>query len=205
VAHNFALPFTCTTATLSLMHIIAGTHRSRRLLPLPNQAIRPTAARAREALFNILMHRFRDDGSSLVQGARIADICCGSGAIGLEALSRGAAHVTFVDSATQSLSIAKRNAESLKEVGKCTFLSSDVTRLPSANAAYDIIFTDPPYDATFLPALFERLVQGGWMHTETLLITEQRNGAEAVVHPSLTLTESRKYGQSVIRFYMIAS
>jgi 16S rRNA (guanine966-N2)-methyltransferase len=188
------------------MHIIAGIHRSRVLAPLPDKdrQIRPTSARVREALFNILMHRLREDDVPLLTDARFADLCCGSGAIGLEALSRGAGHVSFVDNAVSALTIARRNADMLREGGRCSFVQADATRLPRASAPYDVLFADPPYDVPVLPALMEGLVREGWVHANSLLITEQRQRTEGVEHPAFTLLETRKYGESVLRLYAVA-
>jgi 16S rRNA (guanine966-N2)-methyltransferase len=183
------------------MHIVAGTHHSRKLAPLTGQDIRPTSARTREALFNILMHRFRADGTSLLQEARLADICCGSGAIGLEAISRGVSHVTFVDKTAAALNIAKKNAVMLKETDKCIFLQTDATHLSPASAPYDIVFADPPYDTDLLPALFVQLVNRGWLHKGSIVVTEQQEKALPVTHPLLELIDTRTYGKSVLRIY----
>jgi 16S rRNA (guanine966-N2)-methyltransferase len=188
---------------LSNMHIIAGIHRSRVLAPLADKQIRPTSARVREALFNILMHRLRDDDLPFLLDARFADICCGSGAIGLEALSRGAAHVTFVDSSPAALYIARRNAEMLREAGRCSFVQADASRLPRAPVPYGLLFADPPYDASVLSPLMDGLVREGWVHGNSLLITEQRQRSEPIVHPAFTLVETRKYGESVLRMYEV--
>ncbi len=183
------------------MQIIAGTHRSRKLVPLNDSSIRPTSARAREALFNILAHRLKEDGSPLLGGARFADLCCGSGAIGLEARSRGAGHVTFVDNAASALLIARRNAETLKETASCGFLNADVRMLPSAPSPYDVIFIDPPYDADFLFHASERLLQAGWLRKGGLFITEQRNQSVALNHELMILQDTRHYGENLLRFY----
>jgi 16S rRNA (guanine966-N2)-methyltransferase len=183
------------------MHIIAGIHRSRVLTPLQDNKIRPTSARVREALFNILMHRLGEDEQPLLHNARFADLCCGSGAIGLEALSRGAEHVTFVDNAQSALHIARRNAEMLREVGRCHFLQADVTRLSRASEPYDVLFADPPYDAAVLSALMDGLVQEGWVHGASLLITEQRKRSDSPLHPAFVLLETRTYGESTLRMF----
>jgi 16S rRNA (guanine966-N2)-methyltransferase len=185
------------------MQIIAGTHRSRKLAPLLDSSIRPTSARAREALFNILSHRLKENGTSVLAGARFADLCCGSGAIGLEARSRGAAHVTFVDNAATALAVARRNAETLKEVAQCHFMQGDVCALAAATIPYDIVFIDPPYGENLLPKAVARLVEGGWLHADSVLITEQKRQSVAVEHTGLTLTDTRHYGENLLRIYSL--
>lgn len=186
------------------MYIIAGQHRGRKLEPVPGKTIRPTAGQVREALFNILMHRHDSEGGSLLQGARFADLCCGSGAIGLEALSRGAAHVYFVDSAGKSLDIARRNVDKLGVRAAATFLKADVTQLPMLGEPCDILFCDPPYASELLKTLPDSLLRGGWLHAESLLIAEQHKGSEVVSHPELSLLEQRRYGQSLLCLYQPA-
>ena len=187
------------------MQIIAGTHRSRKLVPLTDNTVRPTSARAREALFNILAHRMKEDGTSLLVGARFADLCCGSGAIGLEARSRGAGHITFVDNSAPALAIARRNAETLKETAQCSFLNFDVCALPRAVSPYDVVFIDPPYTASFLPDAVAHLIRQGWLHGSSLLITEQGKQGEALTHPALSLSDTRSYGENRLRLYEINS
>ncbi len=183
------------------MQIIGGTHRGRKLQMAQGHAIRPTSARSREALFNILMHRHKENGTPLLQGARFADLCCGSGAVGLEALSRGARHVTFLDHADASLSLARTNAATLKETPHCEFIRSDVTKLPTASTSYDVLFADPPYASNMLPVLAEMLIEKGWLHSESVFITEQPKKEPAISHRALVMTDERIYGKAVIRMY----
>lgn len=185
------------------MHIITGMYRGRSLSPLPDSTIRPTSARSREALFNILMHKIKEDGMPLLQDARFADICCGSGAIGLEAVSRGAAHVSFVDNQPHSIAITRQNADTLGVSGQVEFLPYDATSLLTAHAPYDIIFTDPPYHEDILALLAQQLVDKSWCHAQTLFITEQIKKSSALEDPAFVLKDERSYGKAVLRFYSV--
>lgn len=183
------------------MRIIAGQYRGRKLQTLPDESIRPTSSRSRESLFNILMHRFKEDGTSLLTNARFADICCGSGAIGIEALSRGASDVTFVDHKSASLDITRRNIEALGLSHQAELLQYDVGTLPKTARPYTIIFTDPPYQSGLLPVIAERALNQGWLDAQTLFITEQQKREAPFEHASFLLTDERTYGNARLCFY----
>lgn len=183
------------------MQIIAGTLRGRKIQTVRGDAIRPTSSRTRESLFNILIHKRKNDGVSLLEGARFADLCCGSGAIGIEAISRGAQEVLFADQMREAITTAQHNATALGVHKQCHFIMTDVLQISPPAQPYDIIFADPPYDAPWMPTLLDRLVNNSWLHTESLLIIEQRLRAPTLEHPQLTLCDERIYGQSMLRFY----
>lgn len=186
-----------------MLRIIAGTHRGRRLTPLEGNQIRPTSGRVREALFNILAHHQRPDGTPLLAGARVADLCCGSGALGLEALSRGAASVVFVDSEPASLKIAQRNAALLGEEGRATFLRSALEQLPRAEHPCDLVCCDPPYamEAAQIQEALARMLAQGWMANGGVLVLEQSADAALASLPALSLLSQRRYGRSELRLY----
>ena len=122
------------------MRIIAGSWRGRTLLTPPDRTIRPTGERAREALFGILEH-----GRPPVRGARFLDLFCGTGAVGLEAASRGAAEVLLVDQEAAALALARANLARLGAPPNVSLLAADAARLGPARRAYDLAFLDPPY------------------------------------------------------------
>lgn len=129
---------------------ITGGRLVRRPLAAPRgDATRPTTDRTREALFSALGHRLDLDG------ARVADLFAGSGALGLEALSRGAAHATLVERHGPTLAVARANAESLGVEGACAFVRADVLAWlgRAGDARFDVVFADPPYALDALPAL----------------------------------------------------
>jgi 16S rRNA (guanine966-N2)-methyltransferase len=140
-----------------MLRIIAGTHRSRKLAVPDSSDIRPTTDKAREALFSILNHRL---GS--FEDARVLDACCGSGAAGLEALSRGAGHAVFMDNNPKALELARRNSLTLKELEKSSFISADICKPPKAEAPCHLLFLDPPYNKDMAAAGLAALTAAGW-------------------------------------------
>jgi 16S rRNA (guanine966-N2)-methyltransferase len=153
------------------MQIIAGKHRGRKLETPQGRDIRPTGARAREAVFNILMHAPHPEGS-LIVGARVADICCGSGAMGLEALSRGVEHACFIDRTREALGLVKTSAEKFRELERCTLLRAEATQLPAAPAPCRVVFLDPPYKQNLLPAILASVLAKGWLEDEGVIVAE---------------------------------
>ena len=150
-----------------MIRIIAGKHRSRQLELPADESVRPTTDKAREALFSILTHKL---GSW--DGVRVCDACCGTGAYGFEALSRGAEHATFIDSASASINLTKRNAVKLKEMENCTFAIADVTRPPPAVAPCHLLLLDPPYHKGLAEAGLAALTKAGWAAPAALAAIE---------------------------------
>jgi len=149
------------------VRIIAGAWRGRTIEAPPGQATRPTADRVRETLFSMLASRL---GS--FEDLRIADLFAGSGALGIEALSRGAASATFVESDSKAAAVIRRNADKLGASDRVQVLGGSALKLPRAQA-FDLIFADPPYGPGSGGAAVEAVVAagwlapGGWMSVET--------------------------------------
>jgi 16S rRNA (guanine966-N2)-methyltransferase len=149
------------------MRIIAGQWRGRRLHTAPGIATRPTADRVRETLFSMLASRL---GS--FEGLRVADLFAGSGALGFEALSRGASHATFVESDAKAAAAIKANAAALDAVDRVQILGGSALALPKSEP-FDLVFADPPYAAGSGTATVRSaaaaswLAPGGWMAVET--------------------------------------
>ena len=169
------------------MRIIAGAWRGRVIEAPPGQATRPTADRVREALFSMLTSRL---GS--FEELRVADLFAGSGALGFEALSRGAAHATFVESDAKASAVIRRNAEKLGATHRVQMLGGSALALPRSEP-FDLILTDPPYSPGSGSAVVEAvtkagwLAPGGWMSVET--------SREDSVDPSeLTIETTRDVG-----------
>jgi 16S rRNA (guanine966-N2)-methyltransferase len=175
------------------MRIIAGTHRGRRVAAPPGSETRPTSDRVRESLFSIL---------GPIDDARVLDLFAGSGALGLESLSRGAASVTFVERAPKALSAIRANLEALGE--EATVHSRDavgfVRDASRAGGPYDLVFLDPPYrDAAGLgPALdlVPLLADGGRAVSES-------DRREPLALPGLEVTDERRYGDTLIRIHSL--
>jgi len=175
------------------MRIIAGTYGGRRLQAPPGDATRPTSDRVREALFSILGDR--------VTGARVLDLFAGSGALGLEALSRGAAAVTFVDSAPAAIRALRANLDAL--LADAEVVRADALRWLHGAARdarqYDLVFLDPPYrragalGAPLSAALVPVLAEGALVVAEA----DRRAPLELTIPPS----DERRYGDTLIRFH----
>src|SRR5256885_2109297 len=126
-----------------MLRIIAGKHRGRKIETSNAKTLRPTSGRTREALFNILSHgEFSGAENSPYIGRQVADLFCGSGALGFEALSRGAAGITFVDQSQDSLNLVRNTAESLREIPQAKLLRSDSAQLPPSLVRHSLVFID---------------------------------------------------------------
>ncbi|MDI6795662.1 MAG: 16S rRNA (guanine(966)-N(2))-methyltransferase RsmD, partial [Desulfatibacillaceae bacterium] len=148
------------------MRIITGKHKGKRLAPIKNTAIRPTADRTREAIFSII--------GSQVEDAVVADLFAGTGAMGLEALSRGAKQAVFVDFSPKSLALIKKNIAILKEEGNSRVilwnLLQNAACLSAHALAYDLIFADPPYGEQALETILNNLARAGALGPEGTLV-----------------------------------
>ena len=149
------------------MRIIAGNFRGRRLLVPPGQAIRPTGERAREALFDVLEH-----GAPPVRGARFLDLFCGTGAVGLEAHSRGAAEVVLIEHDRAALKVAEANIARLGAPPSVRLLARDASRLGPAPHPFDLIFLDPPYRSGLAGVTLGALARGDWLAGDARVIVE---------------------------------
>ena len=183
------------------MQIIAGQLRGRKLLPLQGRDIRPTSSMARESIFNILMHRQMEDGSSYIVDQNIADLCCGSGTMGLEAISRGAAHVTFVDFNPKSLSIARENAEKFNVAEQADFLRADAMHLPRPHRQYNVIFSDPPYGTGVNEKILRAVHDAEWLSPGGVVVTEQSDRDPILQIDNYTLLLERAYGKARIMIW----
>ncbi|MBL8696947.1 MAG: 16S rRNA (guanine(966)-N(2))-methyltransferase RsmD [Alphaproteobacteria bacterium] len=180
------------------MRIIAGKHRGLALEPPQGEAIRPTSDRARQALFNILEHRFGIGEASPLHGAAVLDVFCGSGALGLEALSRGAARCIFIDKDPVALALAERNAKRAKESATSRFVLRDATRLPQAPAAATLAFLDPPYGEGLAAAALESLRKGGWLAAGAIVSLELGPRDAFALPPGFERLDERRYGKARI-------
>ncbi len=171
------------------MRIIAGSWRGRKLLTPSDRAIRPTSDRAREALFAIL-----EQGEPALRGARFLDLFCGTGAVGLEAGSRGAAEVWLVDNDRQALALAAANLARLGAPDNVRVVERDATRLGRArNEAFDLVFLDPPYRSGLaVPALAG--LAAGWLAPGAGVIVELAAREDLTPPAGYGLEQERRYG-----------
>lgn len=180
------------------MRIIAGEHRGRALAPVgkgdAGAHLRPTTDRVRESLFSMLAGgRF----GSPFDGTRVLDLFAGTGALGLESLSRGAEHVCFVDDGRKSLKLLRSNIALLRETERCKVIQRDATRLPDNDAApYDLVFMDPPYGKELGARALRHAQGGGWLAPEALIVWEE--SAPQDVPEGFALLERKRYGDTHI-------
>jgi 16S rRNA (guanine966-N2)-methyltransferase len=181
------------------VRIIAGLYRGRNLKSPPSLQIRPTSDRLRETLFNILAPR--------IEGARFLDLCAGTGAVGIEALSRGAAHVTFVDRSRKAGKLIQSNLELCRVPSDQTELvvceaSDSLKRAGDQN--WDIAFFDPPYDSDYAPVL-QAFGAGNLLTPDGLLAVEHRRKDEILDNAgSLQRYRLLKQGDSCLSFYALS-
>jgi len=184
------------------MRIVAGKHRGRRIAAPEDHDVRPTSDRAREALFNILEHgRFTADGTSPLIDARVLDVFAGSGALGLEALSRGAAHLTCIENSATARSILRANAKTLGETTRVTVVQADATRPPApAGPACQLVLLDPPYRSGLATAALTALAERGWMAGGAICVVEMATNEEFEVPTGFTPLDERRYGKAKLMF-----
>ena len=185
-----------------MIRIIGGKHRGRMLETPPGDATRPTSNRARESLFNVLMHaRWRDDddgGTSPLIEARVLDAYAGSGALGLEALSRGADHVTFLDNDAAAIKAIGDNLRKLGETGAAKVVRADATRPPPGREPCDLVFLDPPYRSGQAPAAIVALAGAGWMTPGCIVTVELAHNEDMIVPDGFGTIDERRYGAAKI-------
>lgn len=153
------------------MRIVAGAWRGRRLVAPPGRATRPTGDRVRQALFDMLMHA-PWGGRAVVEGARVLDAFAGTGALGLEALSRGAAHATFMERDRAALVALRANIAACGAGDRVRVLAVDATRPPAADAPCGLVFLDPPYGEALVPRALGALRDKGWLAPAALIVAE---------------------------------
>ncbi|NKD87723.1 16S rRNA (guanine(966)-N(2))-methyltransferase RsmD [Haematospirillum sp. 15-248] len=184
------------------MQIIGGRFRGKKLVaPEGTDVVRPTAARAREAVFNILLHGLHREGFTLA-GATVADLFCGTGALGLEALSRGAQSATFVDRAPTALAALKRNIRALPLDQQTQVIAGDVLNLPRAMAPFSLIFMDPPYAEAVAGTVLQNLATNGWVKTGSIVVVETATSAHHAYVPDFQILKERRYGKAMTRFLL---
>ena len=172
------------------MRIIAGEWRGRKLAAPKGNATRPTADRTRETLFSMLTSRL-----GTFEGLSVVDLFAGSGALGLEALSRGAGHCQFVDDDAEAIKAIRANLATLDAHDKASVQQTSVMRLGTAHKASDLILLDPPYHTGAGAVALDRLLRLGWINEVTWMAVETAS-IEDVVVDGLTIETERKVGKA---------
>lgn len=185
-----------------MLRLVAGRHRGRKLAAPPGETTRPTSDRVRQALFDMLWHA-PWAGREAVEDQRVLDAFAGSGALGLEALSRGAGHVCFLEQDRVALAVLRQNIALLKEEAQCTVLAGDVLRPRLATAPCALVLLDPPYGRDLVPKALAALGAAGWIAPGALVAAELGR-EEALEVPCFTEVASRDHGPARMVFLRAA-
>ena len=182
------------------MRIVGGKHRGRTLKAPAGRAVRPTSVRAREALFDILAHG-RLGGPALSE-TTVLDVFAGTGALGLEALSRGAAEVFALENDPATVRCLAANAKMLGEAERVRLIQADATHPPPAPGAADIAFLDAPYNSGLAAPALAALAQAGWLTPGALVIVETASKEGEGIDPpeGFERLEARRYGSARLSF-----
>jgi 16S rRNA (guanine966-N2)-methyltransferase len=183
------------------MRIVGGRLSGRTLAAPKREGIRPTADRLREALFNILAHAYGDP----VAGARVLDLFAGTGALGLEALSRGASFALFVDHGGEARALIRANVEALGLGGVTRIFRRDATRLGPAHPVepFGLAFLDPPYGQGLAERALAAAREGGWLTPDALVILEEADDADFAAPAGVAELERRRYGDTQFVFLRV--
>lgn len=184
------------------MRIVAGKFKGRRLTEPKSDAIRPTSDRARETMFNILQH-----GCNVsFDGARILDLFAGTGALGLEALSRGAAFCLFVEEAAEARALIRTNVETFGQTGNSKIYRRNATSLGASAGlgTFDLALLDPPYDKGLGEASLQALAQGGWLRPDAIAVLEERRGNTISTPAGFETLDQRELADTQMLFLQYA-
>jgi 16S rRNA (guanine966-N2)-methyltransferase len=192
------------------MRIVGGKHKGRALSAPKGSATRPTSDRAREAIFNVLAHGL---DSPNLKGAKVVDVFAGTGALGLEALSRGAAYATFIESSHSAVRILKDNIAQLGEDASTAVIARKVVAIGPApkfgpdsgqglagSGGADFVFLDAPYDQGLSEPALAKLAENNWLKDGTVLVVEVALHEELTLPPGFSLLKEKAYGAARVLF-----
>jgi len=185
------------------MRIVGGRLSGRALVAPKSRTIRPTADRLREALFNILVHGYGDP----IDGARVLDLFAGTGALGIEALSRGAAFALFVDDGAEARALLRENVAALGLGGTSRIFRRDATKLGPVHPLepFTLAFLDPPYGQGLAEKALASARAGGWFTPDALIVVEEATKANFVAPDGFAETERRRYDDTEFVFLRTVS
>jgi 16S rRNA (guanine966-N2)-methyltransferase len=180
------------------VRIVAGEFRGRPLLAPSDERIRPTADRVRQTVFDVLVHAYGDP----VRAARVLDLFAGTGAFGIEALSRGAASVLFVEDGAEARGLIRGNVEAFGLTGRTRIFRRDATRLGDAGtvAPFTLAFADPPYGQGLGEKALAAAVAGGWLAPDAVVVLEEAGSVAITPIAGLRLAETRHIGDTAVHF-----
>jgi 16S rRNA (guanine966-N2)-methyltransferase len=182
------------------MRVVGGRHRGRKLVAPPGDAVRPTSDRAREALFNILSHGDFAAAGLPFADENVVDAFAGTGALGIEALSRGAARAAFIETERAALGALRRNLAALDEEDSADVIARDATRPPRARFAATLVFLDPPYRSELAAPALAALTQMGWLAPRALAIVELAAREPFPLPVGFAMIDQRIYGAARLVF-----
>ncbi|MBI3701898.1 MAG: 16S rRNA (guanine(966)-N(2))-methyltransferase RsmD [Afipia sp.] len=180
------------------MRVVGGRLRGRAIASPSTKEIRPTQDRLRESLFNILMHAYENP----IEGARVLDLFAGTGALGIEAISRGAEFCLFVDNGAEARALLRNNVEALGLGGATKVFRRDATNLGEAYPVepFSLVFLDPPYGRGLADKALASLREGGWMTPEALVVAEESKASNLAVPDGYIEAERRTYDDTEFVF-----
>jgi 16S rRNA (guanine966-N2)-methyltransferase len=180
------------------MRVVGGRLRGRTLVAPKSQAIRPTADRLRESLFNILAHAYGDP----IAGARVLDLFAGTGALGIETLSRGALFALFVDDGAEARALLRENVAALGLGGSTRIFRRDATKLGEAHPVepFSLAFLDPPYGRGLAEQALASARDGGWLVPDALVVVEEAADAGFQAPDGFEQIERRTYDDTELVF-----
>jgi 16S rRNA (guanine966-N2)-methyltransferase len=184
------------------MRVTSGSLGGRALIAPEDMRVRPTSDKARQAIFNILAHN--DFGEFTLQDARVADMFAGTGALGIEAVSRGASFCLFVDDDPESRGLIRQNVEALGLTGATKIWRRDATDLGPINTGsggpFDLVFLDPPYHTDLVARCLHSLHEGGWLAPSAIVVAEMAEEDPIPDTPGFRQLDERIYGTTRVVF-----
>ena len=185
------------------MRVVAGKWRGRALEAPADRAVRPTSDRARESLFDLLTQGRVARGQNPLLDARVLDVFAGTGALGIEALSRGAAEALFLEKDPAALALIRRNLRQLGAVREGLVIQADATHPPPARAAASVAMLDPPYRSGLAAPALAALLAAGWLAPDALVSVELEKGEDFAPPAGFTLVDERRYGKARLVFLRV--
>ncbi|MEN8236071.1 MAG: 16S rRNA (guanine(966)-N(2))-methyltransferase RsmD [Pseudomonadota bacterium] len=186
------------------MRIVTGIHKGHALSRPPGHITRPMMDKVRESVFNILMHQnWKVCSGTILEGAIVLDAFAGSGAIGLEAISRGAKQAYFFDKSPKALGIVRENVWNLKEQDRCKLLKVDATNPPRAPQSMDLVFLDPPFGKNLVLACLPPLIKTGWINNNTIIVAEVESGKPLSLPAGVHILLEKSYGAAQVFFLQL--
>jgi 16S rRNA (guanine966-N2)-methyltransferase len=184
------------------MRVVGGDFRGRALATPKTSAIRPTSDRTREAVFNILAHGYGDD----LAGARVLDLFAGTGALGIEALSRGASHALFIEESAEGRGLIRDNVEAMGLQGRTKIFRRDATAIGEAGTIqpFGLVFADPPYGKGLAEKALTAALAGDWLRPGALAVVEEAASSPLVTPAGFEQLDRRDYGDTCVIFCRLA-